>query len=133
MMIHLHTLKHYHLHVDKVRQNRNVHDYLADLDSEVPLYMKVELLNHHSSFSLEIVTVLLCLPHITGRPACQLSLQLDSSSFLRAFVASTDGLLGSKAFANLTPLFWRGCANLNLTTLIWQGCASLIPFSGSRF
>ena len=23
------------------RQDRNVHDYLADLDSEVPLYMKV--------------------------------------------------------------------------------------------
>ena len=42
--------KHYHLHVDQVRQNRNVHDYLADLDSEVPLYMKVKLLNHHSSF-----------------------------------------------------------------------------------
>ena len=104
-MIPLHALKHYHLHVDQVRQNRNVHDYLADLDSEVPLYMKVELLNHHSSFSLEIVTVLLCLPHITGRPACQLSLQLDSSSFLRAFVASTDGLLGSKAFANIATLF----------------------------
>ena len=44
--------KHYHLHVE-VRQNRNVHDYLADLDSEVPLYMKVERLNHPSSFSLE--------------------------------------------------------------------------------
>ena len=117
MMIHLHTLKHYHLHVDQVRQNRNVHDYLADLDSEVPLYMKVELLNHHSSFSLEIVTVLLCLPHITGRPACQLSLQLDSAS---VFVASTDGLLGLKAFANLTLLFLQGCANI-------------IPLSGSRF
>ena len=38
--------KHYHLHVE-VRQNRNVHDYLADLDSEVPLYMKVKLLNPH--------------------------------------------------------------------------------------
>ena len=116
MMVHLHTLKHYHLHVDQVRQNRNVHDYLADLDSEVPLYMKVELLNHHSSFSLEIVTVLLSLLHITGRPACQVSVQLDSSSFLRAFVASTDGLLGSKAVANLATLFWRGCANLNFTT-----------------
>ena len=50
MMVHLHTLKHYHLHVDQVRQNRNVHDYLADLDSEVPLYMKVELLIYQSSF-----------------------------------------------------------------------------------
>ena len=26
----------------QVRQDRNVHDYLADLDSEVPLYMKVK-------------------------------------------------------------------------------------------
>ena len=26
----------------QVRQDRNVHDYLADLDSEVPLYMKVQ-------------------------------------------------------------------------------------------
>ena len=28
--------------MNQVRQNRNVHDYLADLDSEVPLYMKVQ-------------------------------------------------------------------------------------------
>ena len=36
--------------MDQVLQNRNVHDYLADLDSEVPLYMKVQdqlLVNSH--------------------------------------------------------------------------------------
>ena len=62
---------------------------------------------HH--FPWKKLPALLYILHLTGRPACQLSLQLDSSSFLRAFVASTDGLLGLKTCKSNPVILARLC------------------------